>query len=82
MMTTWDFEGYWNTVIGSNRSAADVVREFDIVAKGLDEWLGSAEESAASAGGLDPADLPEEWSAHHLTALAKLNDALSPVETH
>lgn len=75
MAKTWDFEGYWNTVLGANRSAADVVREFQLDAsdvRGLDEWLGTAEADALAAGGKTV--VPEEWTSHHARALALLAD--------
>lgn len=28
--TTWTYEQYWNAVLGANRSADDIVREFDL----------------------------------------------------
>ncbi len=72
-MSAWTFKGYWNTVLGATRTAADVVNEFDLTGdeRGLDEWLGTAEAAAWSAGG-HRGDLPEEWSLHHTCALAEL----------
>ncbi len=72
-MQTWDFDGYWNTVLGAGRSAADVVREFELTRLGLDEWLGFAESEVLAVGGLT--DVPEEWTAHHARALDMLFDA-------
>ena len=80
MGTTWDFDGYWNTVLGASRNAADVVREFaltDEPAAGpgsLDEWLGNAEGEAWSAGGTG-GDMPDEWAGFHAKALAQLKSA-------
>lgn len=73
MTTTWTFDGYWNTVLGANRAVDDVLREFDLTAtdrRGLDEWLGHAEEAALAAGGLT--DVPEEWAGFHERALDAL----------
>ena len=69
----WDYEGYWNTVLGANRSAEDVIREFDLSTndkRGLDEWLGYAEVEAWRVGGHGP--MPKEWSAFHDRALNEL----------
>lgn len=74
-MTTWTFEGYWNTVLGTG-TAAQVVREHELVAAGLDEWLGTAEAEAWSAGGRG-GPLPDEWSSFHARALTALQAALS-----
>lgn len=72
--TMWTFEGYWNAVLGANRSAEDVIREFDLDAsdrRGLDEWLGHAEAEAWRVGG-QGGTLPAEWTAHHDKALDAL----------
>lgn len=73
----WTFDGYWNTVLGAIRSAADVVREFELDASdrvGLGTWLGEAEDAARSAGGLSTC--PAAWAEHHTRAL----DALCAAE--
>ena len=72
MSKTWDFEGYWNTVLGANRIADDVVREFALTAdrRGLDEWLGHAEAEALAVGG--ESTVPEEWTGFHARALEAL----------
>ena len=70
--TAWTFEGYWNAVLGSNRSAEDVVREFDLDSSdrvGLDKWLGEAEGEAAAMGGIE---IPPEWAGFHGRALKDL----------
>jgi hypothetical protein len=75
MKMTWNFEGYWNTVMGPTRSAGDIVREFELGAgrRGLDEWLGEAEMEAWMAGGNSVRDeLPEEWAEFHARALDML----------
>jgi hypothetical protein len=77
----WDFGGYWAVVLGDKRSAADVAIEFDLDTsdrRGLDEWLGHAEEAAWSEDHSHEAgaDLPEEWSEFHARAL----DALHSVD--
>jgi hypothetical protein len=76
----WSYEGYWNAVLGANRDAADVVREFELEARGLDEWLGHAEAEAWALGyGRDGAvrggDMPSEWAEYHTSALAALRRA-------
>lgn len=74
--TTWTYEGYWNAVLGANRSASDVVSEFELNTgdrRGLDEWLGQAEGEALAIGGLG--ELPEEWSDYHERALNALCEA-------
>lgn len=70
----WTYEGYWAAVLG-DRSAGAVVREFDLVADGLDEWLGTAEAASWSAGGSGA--LPREWARFHATALEELTGALA-----
>lgn len=72
--SNWTYEGYWNVVLGANRSGADVVREFDLVAEGLDEWLGAAEAEACSVGRIE---MPEAWGRFHQRALAVLRQALA-----
>lgn len=73
----WTYEGYWNVVLGPDRSAEDVVREFGLKPDGLGEWLGESEATAAQAGGLDATNLPTEWTEHHARALRQLRDAVS-----
>ncbi len=68
----WDFEGYWNTVLSPTMNAARIIAEYDLVPSGdLDEWLGSAEQAAWSAGG-QGGDVPDSWAAHRKVALAPL----------
>ena len=69
----WSYEDYWSGVLGSRRTAEDVVHEFDLVADGLDEWLGNAE--AESWSFLQRGDLPEAWGPFHARALAELTVA-------
>jgi hypothetical protein len=72
----WTYEGYWSAVLGANRSAADVVREFALVPAGLDEWLGTAEAEAAAMGNLH--GVPDAWGGFHgraIDALAKAFEA-------
>jgi hypothetical protein len=61
---TWTYEGYWNAVIGAERSAGDAIREYDLTPDGdvasFRRWLEEAEEEALSQGGLD--GRPDEWS--------------------
>jgi hypothetical protein len=75
--TTWTYEGYWNTVLGADRDAATVAREFALDTSdsgGLDEWLGHAESAAwiEGAEGRDGAPHPTEWAGFHARALAEL----------
>lgn len=75
MTTVWDFEGYWNAVLGSG-NATNVVREHELVgADGLDEWLGTAEAEAWAMGGGDALEIPEEWTGFHARALSDLTAA-------
>jgi hypothetical protein len=74
MTTTWDYDGYWDVVLGAGRSAEDVVREFELDttdSRGLDEWLGTAEAAAWQEGKLG-GPIPEAWASHHVSALAEL----------
>jgi hypothetical protein len=69
----WDYEGYWNAVLGASRDADDVCREFDLDPsdrRGMDEWLGVAESEAWSQCG--EGDMPSEWTEHHTKALDEL----------
>lgn len=78
--TMWTFEGYWNTVLGANRNATDVVRELELDpsdARGLDEWLGKAESEAWTVGGFAGQPYPEEWTGYHARALEALVEAAS-----
>ncbi len=47
-----DHEVYWNTVIGANRNAADVVKEFaiELTEEAISAWLATAEEKTIAAG--------------------------------
>ena len=75
MALTWTYEGYWNAVLGVG-SAQDVVREFDLSAAGVDEWLGTAESESWAAGNGKAGELPEEWTGFHGRALAELKNAM------
>ena len=47
------FAEYWDGVLGSNRDAVDVVRDFDLAdsdRRVVDEWLGTAESEAKAQG--------------------------------
>ena len=71
-----DWDGYWGCVLGANRDAADVVREFELVdGPTLDTWLYDAEEESRRVGGL--AEVPAQWDAHHDRALALLRAAIA-----
>ena len=64
-------------MLGANRSAADVVREFDLAPgdrRSLDEWLGHSEEAALGASG-DTA-IPDEGEGFHGPALDALCEAV------
>ena len=79
MSAAWTYEGYWAAVLGPNRDALDVVREFDLVAtrgrRDVDEWLGTAEAEALSIGRLGTA-VAEQWAAFHGRALDALEQAV------
>jgi len=51
-MFTIDHEIYWNTVIGPNRTATDLVAEFaiELTEEAITKWLAVAEENAIKAG--------------------------------
>ena len=69
MSKAWTFEGYWNVVLGANRNADDVVREFGLDPAdqyGVDEWLGNAESEALAMGG--KTNMPAEWVEFHIRA--------------
>lgn len=79
MTTRYDYEGYWNVVLGANRTAGDLVSEFDLTSTdGLGEWLGGAEADAWAIGG-HGGEIPEEWSGFHTRALAELSAAIGGV---
>jgi hypothetical protein len=70
-----DYESYWNAVLGSNRDADDVCREFGLIGRdGLDEWLGTAESEAraVSTDGFPSREDCERW---HNEALDELTEA-------
>jgi hypothetical protein len=73
----WTYYDYWNAVLGANRNALDVVRDFDLKRDGLDTWLDAAEERAWFAGG-DPGPMPDEWEHMHERALHELKLAMLP----
>jgi len=71
----WTYDVYWNVVLGANRNAGDVVREFDLNPRdyrGLDEWLGVAEAEAWIAGG-GGGNMPKSWTGFHQRALKELS---------
>jgi hypothetical protein len=76
--TKWTFEGYWNTVLGANRNAAQVVAEFGLNQTGMDleKWLGKAEAEAWTMGGGKRAHYPREWADFYLQALKALEAAI------
>jgi hypothetical protein len=74
---TWTYEGYWNIVLGPYRSAAQVIREFDLLSaseRKVDEWLGIAESEAWAMGGLD-GNMKTVWAPFHAQTLVKLLEA-------
>jgi hypothetical protein len=71
----WTLEGYWNLVIGADRTADSTVREFDLTSESLDEWLGAAETEAWTMGGED-GGIPDEWEGFHAKTLAALRAAI------
>lgn len=82
-MSRWTYEGYWNAVLGANRNAEDVIREFELNSSdkaGMDEWLGNAEIEAAiqlhirgtNVDGLHAGEFPREWREYHTRALEEL----------
>ena len=66
----WTYEGYWVAVLGE-RSPSGVVSEFDLVAEGLNEWLGIAESVSWSQEG-QGGTVPQEWGEYHELALNEL----------
>lgn len=72
MNPEWTYEGYWNAVLGGNRTARDVRDEFNLSKKTVSEWLREAEVTAAREGGIA---IPEEWQDFREQALAELERA-------
>lgn len=69
----WDYDGYWNVVIGPNKTAADVVDEFDLDPNDssfMESWLHDVEVEACLAGNYKI--MPEEWEAFRERALNEL----------
>jgi hypothetical protein len=67
---TWDFEGYWNTVIGSNRTPESTVAEFGFEdQRAIRDWLDASEKAAIAVGNSDdfPDGRPDSWDAHNAT---------------
>lgn len=77
----WTYAGYWNVVLGANRGAGDVVREFGLSDhlsddyRSLDEWLGMAEVEVWVQSGGAADNLPTEWAHYHQRALQALVEA-------
>jgi hypothetical protein len=71
----WTYDDYWATVLGPNSDAGGIVRAFDLVPSGLDEWLGYAEAEAWSADGHRGEPIPEQWAGFHARALGELSEA-------
>lgn len=71
--TTWNYTGYWNTVLGANRSASEVVGDFNLVPDetAIDAWLDEAEVEAWRVGGVG-GRIPDSWLAFRKTAAAAL----------
>jgi hypothetical protein len=73
----WTYERYWNAVIGEKHTADGAVHEFELLKgadrRGLDEWLGEAEEIAFSAGKSMPSE--DDGRAFHARALNALIEA-------
>ena len=77
-MTTRDvrtYEGYWLCVFGA-RSVEQAIVEFGLVAYGLDEWIGTAEDAAISQAALPRAETFFEWDRFHMRALRELNQTI------
>lgn len=79
MAKAWGYDEYWAMVLGENRSAIDVVNEFELVEKGLDEWLGLAEAEAWAMW--QSGDMPVEWVGFHVSALGDLREAARVART-
>lgn len=82
-ITAWDYTGYWAVVLGANRSANDVVADFNLVPdeNSLDAWLHVAEVEAWRAGGGRVYEIPDAWIAFHKRALAELLGAAQATHT-
>lgn len=79
-----DMEGVWNMVIGAMRSPASTVQEFELDPtdrRGLDEWLGHAEEAAlVQCAPHEREEFREAIEAHHKAILDKLAAVEPPEE--
>lgn len=74
METSWDFEGYWNVVVGDCRTPETAVREYGFEDQGaIRAWLEASEKAAIAAGGIER---PESWDALNARAFAKLSAVL------
>jgi hypothetical protein len=77
---SWTYAEYWNTVIGTDRTAAQVIRESKLSPgdeAAIGEWLCIAEDAALDKRELET-ELPAEWEAHHERALRALVNARVP----
>ena len=75
---TWDYERYWNAVLGDGLSARQVVLHFGLTADRveLDDWLGHAEDAACDAAGLEcDSDEVAQWDPFHARAIDELHAA-------
>lgn len=74
--TKTTYDGYWQMVLGP-RGADRLVREFALIpgSRGLDEWLGTAEEEAIRVGRLPRKATLEVWESYHGTALQEIESA-------
>lgn len=70
------YDAWWAAVLGANRDAAEVLREFgrDRSEREIDEWLGGASKDAWLEGPAKHVRLPmpESWQAFHRRALREL----------
>lgn len=76
----WDYEGYWNAVIGDCRNPADAFKEATTPFRTVDWprlsnseevelWLTEAEKQAWAVSGTPHDRKPQEWAEYHEKAL-------------
>ena len=80
MSSAWDYEGYWNAVIGAHLSAKDAVRDFDLTRSTASDWVIRCEADAWDAGNLG-GPVPPEWAGFRRRAIEELERAAAALDS-
>ena len=71
----WDYEGYWNTIIGASNTAKSTVKYFGLTSVDkVSDWLDREQGEVANYLNLE--SVPTEWGAFAERAKRELGSAL------